>query len=306
MLDLFIETLQNKFNYDEKTTRAIKKIFPSIIKYYGKEYEDIIKNSLKETRIISCNSHETINILVNKLTKININNEKSLIKENLNSTSGIYLSIPIIKYDMLLKTYVIEKTDRYIILSHTYNLDSARGLAALTHNICHLIKSYKNEYSLNNNILTKKIGISRETYIIETREEQIYMELLKDENVGLEEGFTSLDEEEILKLILNDNYETFDYDNTKKIAICLKQKLSLKKSIEEAEINSNIDTFINTYSIELFRELSYLADSSASLEDKKNNYNITKEDQIDINKELKYIIDKLTLNMTTYLKMKKN
>ena len=306
VINEFLNDLKDKFLYDDKLINALSKIIPNIILYYGDFVIPVLEKALLECEIIVCDSYKTISMVLRnlQLTKINVDN--SLIKEDLLTISGIYISNPIIAYDNVLNNYVIKKVERYIILSHTYNLDSARGLASLTKEICKLIKSYNLEYEINNNILTERIGLGKKIYEI-CNHENITLNLIDDNNIGLAEGINSYDEQEILKLILSDNYETFDYQNTKNIALCLKDRLHLKQIIEEAEIEGDIKSFIYYYEGEsnLFSELSLLADNSAELENKKNNYNITKEELNAINKEIKYLITLLVDNLISYRKRAK-
>ena len=298
-IDLFLDELKNKFNYDEKVITALYKIIPNLIKYFGIEYSDLIKSALLDCEIINCSSRETINMIKKDKTSFKIIEDNSLIKEEDNT--GVYYSLPIIKYDTNIDTYVISMVKRYIIISHTYNLDSARGIAILTHNICHLIKSFYGEYKINDNILIRRSGLRYDKYMVDVLDGEIVLTLLSDINVGLEEGINSLDEESILKLILDDSYETFDYQNTKYIGLCLKNKLNLKKVIEDSQLLGDISIFIDSYGLKEYESLSYLADQSCELEDKRNNYDITREELININKEISYIIPNIVDNMTIYL-----
>lgn len=298
-IDVFLDELKNKFNYDTKVITALYKIIPNLIKYFGIEYSDLIKSALLDCEIINCSSRETINMIKKDKTSFKIIEDNSLIKEEDNT--GVYYSLPIIKYDTNIDTYVISMVKRYIIISHTYNLDSARGIAILTHNICHLIKSFYGEYKINDNILIRRSGLRYDKYMVDVLDGEIVLTLLSDINVGLEEGINSLDEESILKLILDDSYETFDYQNTKYIGLCLKNKLNLKKVIEDSQLLGDISIFIDSYGLKEYESLSYLADQSCELEDKRNNYDITREELININKEISYIIPNIVDNMTIYL-----
>ena len=56
----YIEQLKIKYNYDDKTINALTKIIPALIDYYGIEYEDTILKAINDTKIICCNSYQTI------------------------------------------------------------------------------------------------------------------------------------------------------------------------------------------------------------------------------------------------------
>lgn len=306
IIDSFLCELKNKYDYNAKLTRALGKILPSMTKYYGYFSWDIIKSALLDCEIIMCDSYSTIGMVIKRLNLINIDESTFLIKEDLNYVSGIYLSRPKVNYDDILNSYVIDGVRRYIILSHTYNLDSARGLASLTSQLCKLIKSYKNEFVLKDDVIIKRTGLEKKFYKI-VNQNEITLKLTSYVNVGIEEGINSYDEQEILKIILGDNYETFDYQNTKSIALCLKDRLGLKEKLDCCEINGNTSDFIYEYEGEsdLFSELSLLADDSCILENKKNNYDITKEERDSINDEIKFLINRLVNNLIEYKKRAK-
>lgn len=304
IIDSFLYELKNKYDYNDKLTRALGKILPNLVKYYGYFAWDVIKNSLFDCEIIMCDSYSTIGMVIKSLNLISVDDSSFLIKEDLNYVSGIYLSRPNVNYDNVLNSYVIDGVKRYIILSHTYNLDSARGLASLTSQLCKLVKSYKNEFVLKDDVVIKRTGLEKRFYKIINKENKYFLKLDSYNNVGLEEGINSYDEQEILKLILGDNYETFDYQNTKSIALCLKNRLGLKEKLDCCEINGNIADFIYDYEGEsnLFSELSLLADDSCILENKKSNYNLTKEERDSIDSEIKFLINKLVNNLIEYKK----
>ena len=57
---LFLSKLQKKYNYDEKTLKALARTIPNIITYFGEDLEDIILEAIYNCQIIPCNSHQTI------------------------------------------------------------------------------------------------------------------------------------------------------------------------------------------------------------------------------------------------------
>ena len=54
------DELTNKYSYDSKTIKALKKVLPAIIKYYGREYESFINEALLNTKIERCSSYDTL------------------------------------------------------------------------------------------------------------------------------------------------------------------------------------------------------------------------------------------------------
>lgn len=49
---LFLSKLQKKYNYDEKTLKALARTIPNIITYFGEDLEDIILEAIYNCQII--------------------------------------------------------------------------------------------------------------------------------------------------------------------------------------------------------------------------------------------------------------
>ena len=202
----FLDTLKLKYNYSDKLMIELNKIIPKMIAFYGKEYETLIKKAISSTKIIECNSYQPLSVIVDGLGITKENKEKALIKENIKLAGSIYLADPVIVYDELLKSYIIKDVRRYIILSHFYNLDSPRGLATLTHELSKLIRSFHNEFRIDNDILTMRNGVKISKKKIDKKEDEIIFYLMGEENTGLELGINSYEEECITSSVINDKY----------------------------------------------------------------------------------------------------
>lgn len=239
---LFLSKLQKKYNYDEKTIKALARTIPNIITYFGEDLEDIILEAIYNCQIIPCNSHQTISKIEkeSKLTKninyIGIDNFE--IKKN----ECAYLSNIEVSYNEFTNTFNIDKISRIIATSHTYNYDSPKGLEVLTYALCKLVKSYKNEYTIEENKLIKRSGISTEINRIIKDKEDIYLETIEEKFKGLEEGLTIFDTEQIVSLILDAPYKCYDYDSIHVVAQILKDKFELPE-ISYYEINADIEKF---------------------------------------------------------------
>lgn len=244
MLDKkYFDKLKEKYNYNEKTIRALAKIIPNIIQYYGEEYEPLILNAILDSKIVPCNSYQTINKISkeNKLTLVT--GTPSIQDIDLMRNEGAYISSVLIKYDENNNAYYIDKTNRVVVTSHTFNYDSPKGLEVLTYALLRLVKSYKNEYEIKENILIKRCGISEEISKIIKDGENIYLEIDSDINKGLEEGFTLYDTEKIVSYALLDNYKCYDYHTIFTIADILKDKFKLREKINSYELEGNIEKF---------------------------------------------------------------
>lgn len=238
----YLNKLKDKYNYDNKTINALAKIIPCFIEYYGDEYEDIILTAIHDCEIIPCSSYETISKIASK-KKMTKNIGESLL-ENLEIKRGesAYLSNIKVSYNEENNTFNIDKITRTIATSHTYNYDSPKGLEVLTYALCKLVKSYKDEYVIDENKLIKRNGISSEVRQIVKDNDEIYLDLISEEFKGLEEGLTIYDTEQIVSLVLADNYKCYDYDSVYVVAQILKEKFNLYE-ISDYEIDADIDSF---------------------------------------------------------------
>lgn len=243
MLDVsFFNKLQDKYNYDEKTMNAIRKILPCLINYYGNEHSDLILEAILNCEIVPCNSYQTIS-KVKKEKELSKFTGESLIGDiDLKRGDGVYFSNPKISYDEMTNTFNIDEVSRVIITPHTYNYDSPKGLEVLTYALCKLVKSYKNEYRIDENVLVKRYGISKEERNI-LKSDEIYLDFKSEEGKGLEEGFTIYDAEQIVSLILFDNYEFHDYKSVYTVSIILKNKFNLQDDISFCELYGDFDGF---------------------------------------------------------------
>lgn len=239
----YFDKLKDKYNYDEKTIRALAKIIPNLIEYYGEENEELILKAILDTKIIPCNSYQTINKIAteNKLTLIT--GAPQMEDIDLKRNEGAYISSVEISYNEITNSYNIDKINRVIATSHTFNYDSPKGLEVLTYALCKLVKSYQDEYQIDENILKKRYGICEEIYQIVNDNNKIYLENKEDKNKGLEEGFTLYDTERIVSLTLADDYKCYDYHTIYTIADVLKNRFKLESKINKDELNGNIKDF---------------------------------------------------------------
>lgn len=236
MNEYYLTSLKNKYNYDDKTIRALEKIIPSLIEYYGKDYERIILEAIFSCRIIPCSVKQTIS----KIRKENILSNRYGISDiasiELKGSEVSYISDCKVEYNEEDNKYFISDIRRIITTSHTFNYDSPKGLEILTYGLCKLIKSYNNEFTIDENILIKRTGFDIEKRKIEKFDDEIILNLLSHEGHGLSEGFNIYDTSKITSLILKDEYKCYDYDSIYTIARVLKEKFNLKEEINFDEI----------------------------------------------------------------------
>lgn len=263
--DAFLEKLREKYKYDNKTIKALSKIIPSMIHYYGEDYEDIILSAIFDCEIISCNSHQTISKVLRERTLTKMIGESFVSDIDVKRSESVYFPNVKISYNDKNNSYEIDKIDRVIVTSHTFNYDSLKGLEVLTHALCHLVKSYNNEFIIDENYLVIRSGISSEKRKI-IYDEEIFLDLVSDNCKGLEEGFNLYDTEKIVSSIYKDSYKCYDFDSIYTVASIIKNKYELKKEINDYEIKGDIKAFENKYGEEVINKLGNICDKCVNLE----------------------------------------
>ena len=300
-LEILISDLKSKYNYSNKLLNALRKIVPNLVAYYGSSIENVLYHALLATEIVLCNSYETISILLTNLDKFD---RKDNVKPNLKTISNYYYSYPVVRYDELLATYVIKEVTRKIYISHTYNIDSPRGLAALVRTILTLLRSFSKEYRIIDDKLLKRTGLAKEEYKIINNYGKISFDLLKISNLALEEGCECLEEEEIVSKIISDKYQLLDYQLLKSSLAIMYNSLKLRDVFLKAVFSCDPTLIKKRYDLEegLFDELSSLFNEVLRLEHKKSQDFATIDLRRKMDEKLKELIPKLYDN---FIKFKK-
>lgn len=295
----YIEQIKIKYNYDDKIINALTKVIPALIEYYGIEYEDTILNAINDTEIICCNSYQTISKIKEekKLTpKIGNTQLKDIESE------GAYLSNIQIIYNEIQNKYEIIKQNRKIVISHTYNLDSPKGLEVLILNICRTIKAENEEYTVEGNTLIQKEGLSERTYQISIDEENINLGLSHEINIGIHIGSLLYDTEQIESIILKDKYNTHKYDYLRLIIRYIKEVFELKEILNEEELLKN-NSFKNIYqNKEQFEELSKRIDECLNIEHEMVIYTMNREEKDRLEQILKETFEEKMIKELVILK----
>lgn len=300
-MNLFLDKINSLYNYDQKIVNALSKIIPNMIKYYGKEYENVIYSAIVSCEIILCNSYETVLSVIKENSLSYFVNYDKLVENDNKFNSGLYFSSPLIVYDKFSNKFRIDGVNRKIIISHTYNLDSPKGIEILTYSLCSLVKSYNNEYKIDNNYVYIRNGFYNEKRKIIYDGSICYLEYVSSFGVGINNGLNVYDTDKIVSLVLNDDYKCYEYNSLCKIVFVLYEKLGLKSKIVRSLILDKLD-FAFLYNINLYNRLCLLCDECMSLEQNMVIYDVTREDK---NKTLSLIVSKLNndvyLNFEEYL-----
>ena len=261
----FLDKLREKYNYSDKIINALAKIIPNMTEYYGAEHEITIFDAILNCEIIPCTSKQTISKVLKERKLTNLVGDSFLGDIDKKRAESVYCPNVEIIYNEEKNIFEINKIDRVIVTSHTFNYDSPKGLEVLTHALCHLVKSYKNEFTIDENVLTIKSGISYEKRKIK-KEDEIYLEFIEDYGKGLEEGFNIFDTENIVSMVLGDTYKCYDFDAVYTIAKILKEKFKLLDEINYYEMTGAFKEFKKLCKNDTLDKLVEMCDNCINLE----------------------------------------
>ncbi len=227
-----VENIITKFNYDAKLATLLRQLYPEFIKYFGIDKEPIIYEALLNTPIVLCSN--IYDELIHQ-GLIDQDNFGLVNAGDLKRASGVYQNYPVIEYDSSTESFKITAIKRIVAVSAP-SFDSEYSKTVLIHELSHLIKSYYEECTITQDILTTRSGL------IETKEKLTYQDgkvtktLISEKSIGLEEGLTSVIEEDIARLIVNPHYQVSGYGVINVIARTLMEKYHLKEYVLNAQI----------------------------------------------------------------------
>lgn len=160
-----INSISQNNNYDNNITHLLYLIVPAFITKYSIYKEELILNTIKNTKIITKNNNPNPNI------------------------TAYYTSIP---------SYINNNitTSKFIIIENYQKTTLIKLLDNLVHELNHAINSYKNEISINNNILYLRTGLTHSTYTIPDLKP-----LKKEHSYILEEILNTKQTEDIINII---------------------------------------------------------------------------------------------------------
>jgi len=291
-----IDNIINKFGYSEEFGVFLKEIYPELVNEFSNE--QMVYEALLNTPIVSVNNiYEYLND--NRL----LDNANGLVSDgDLRRSSGVFHSKPNIIYKKDTNSYEISSVDRVVAVVNFNFSNTSKG--TLIHELCHLIKGYNNEYIINNDILISRNGLMEQHYKLSYNDGNIEKSLIKEVGVGLEEGLTSVSEEEISKKVVSKDYKSSGYGVVNVIARNLLSLDGIKEKVVSAEIYHDKSELYNLFEEDYIKleeisdriyKLNLVMFSQAFDLDKMEK---TKEELINIlNTEYKEVYEKMNNNL---------
>lgn len=205
----------NKYNYDTYLAQFLYILYEELVNYFGEEQRNIIFEAFLNCPVISfSNCYDGLN----ELGFSDGEDDVQLVDaDSLKRATGVYASQPDIVYDEKTKSFNISNIKRVVAINNL-DLNKEYIKATIIHEVAHLIKSYYNEYQIDGNILIEKSGLIERKYVLSFDGKQVKKKCISEMGVGLEEGFTSIVEEQIAKIMVNPDYKVSGYGVVNTIA----------------------------------------------------------------------------------------
>ena len=288
-------SLIDQFNYDDNVKDILKKIYLPLVNYFHNE--EMVYNTLKNVKIIFTNNVKDYLSLNGYLDETA---GEMVSSKTLKILSGVYSTIPIVSYNDADKSFHLDSVKRTIVVANYLSDDLKK--AALIHEICHAIKSYHNEYIIKDHLLFQSSGLIKKTYKLTKENTLVNKKLLEETNVGLEEGFNSLAEEQIMREVFSACYESCGFKvvstaalNFENIDFQIFHDLIIKAELyhDLSIININYDSFtkLNKVVDKLYLKLlniysSCSYDSEEYKKDCKDLLDVINDEYIPLNKQM--------------------
>lgn len=202
-----LETIISEKKYDEDIADMLRLSFPIMVEYYGHEYKDILFDVLRQVSIEMPKDNENMYDIVAKHTPTNIE-KKSKISAvgdgELKRAAGVHSAIPVFSVGNG-EIHLVGKSEVVSVLGSSNKLES---LATFIHELSHAFKSSQNSMNLiqnenGENILITRSGVSVVYSSVYMENEKVVVEDIQENNVGLEEGINTYDENNIMNRILS-------------------------------------------------------------------------------------------------------
>ncbi len=193
--DIILKAVR-KYNYSEEVVSLLKRIVPAIIKYYGEDRKDYVLNALLNYEIHIEGKDENRKEYLNSFFGTNEEWEMPI-------TAGAFVHKGIKKEG----DKILSKSINYIRTKYSQDykepdFSSSKIISDIVHELCHAVKTSDNIEKNGDDILIRS-GVSKEIYHYDGES----FSQTGDQYLGLEEGLNSLEEAEIMSIILGEEQE---------------------------------------------------------------------------------------------------
>ena len=194
--------LKDKYDYCDELLSFLNKIVPAFLYIYGEDRKSHIFNALCDCEIHIQKKGEEPGMYYNNYFGLNE-------KFDFPSFTGAALfdelffdNGEICKKEMIyLRTFYTK--------NYEFDFSNVSNLAGITHEICHLVKSYNN-FIVDGDLVYSYSGLIKNSFKYDN-DLRKFVKVDKTYNVGFEEALNSCDEEDIMKMVFDKSYNAVGY-----------------------------------------------------------------------------------------------
>ncbi len=200
-MDDFIIELKNKFGYSDELTGFLSQLIPTLIKYYGEEYKDIILSAF-----LNCDIHFQIK---GEDPKIYLNSYFGTEKDWEGPPLGgafYHNEIQVKDNQVVAKPIVYIKTT-FLKFYKQFDFSDDKQLKTLIHEICHMIKGY-GKLKVKDGKIIDSTGLNQDTFSYSPENGAVQE---KSEMLGIEEALNDVEAAEILEIMTGRPQEPTGY-----------------------------------------------------------------------------------------------
>lgn len=208
----FVQTISNKYNYDEELSIAIRLTLPLMVEKYGNDKMQDICNLFENTKIFTSSdmSLQTRRRIEEEMTR-GVNENVTFVTENLyknnNDPGSYYSSVPVFDENSNVideKKWVVVKDMKNASNGSKYKelFGTSINMPYFIHEINHAFAMQNPLYRKNGDILESKHGMFREQMKIETESGKIKVSTIDAKNIIIEEGINEKYTQDMLTRLL--------------------------------------------------------------------------------------------------------
>ena len=201
-LDLYIKRLKEKYKYSSELLAFLRRLIPVLLTYYGIDKKNQILDALLNCEIHIQGENENSQDFLNSYFQM----DKSW---DLPDMASAFETTEISLNDkaLIFKRIIYIKTVFY----HNYRAfdwNDEEKLSDIIHEICHLIKEY-GKFKFEDGQLVSSSGLMKDYYEFDAKTGTF--NLTRKENEGIEEALNSIDEKEVLSIMLGKKCDFYSY-----------------------------------------------------------------------------------------------
>lgn len=207
-----VNSIIEKYGYNEELASNLRNIYPYLVSYF--KDEQAVFNALNNIPIVFC--EDLYDCLVEHDMLGAIDEGAIASPDDIRDAFGGHITNPQFKYNAESNSFELAES-RQMIALNTRTI-TTNFTPTMIHEICHAVKSYNNQYQIDGNIAVEYSGLSRRNYSLSVENGVVKRNLIDEPGIGFEEALTELTSERIYSAIIGKEYQSDNYNWTKRTA----------------------------------------------------------------------------------------